>query len=152
MKWGVRRAVNTTTNVSTKKKSGTDKEADGKRKVLSDKQKKAIKIGIRVGAAAAGTALAAYGTYKVSKYVKSEAGRRSYESGKAYAIENFLNKADIRNPAQYDSNINAYRQTLRNTDARTRRVSNSTAEAIKYLRHPERYLVDGDLLRWHGAD
>ena len=42
-----------------------------------------------------------------------------------------------------------YRNTLQNTDKRTQKVKNSTVEAIKYLRRPENYQVDGRLMRWH---
>lgn len=71
MKWGVRRFQNsngTLTNAGKKRyKDQSDESANtqSKKKGLSDKQKKAVKV----GAAVAGTALAAYGTYKVSKYV-----------------------------------------------------------------------------------
>lgn len=109
------------------------------------KQKKAIKI----GAAVAGTALVAYGTYKATQYIKSEAGKRSYESGKKYAQEHFFSKANISNPNKYLSLQEAGRRTLQNTDKRTKQVSSSTIEAVKYLRRPERYQVDGDLMRWH---
>lgn len=78
-----------------------------------------------------------------------EAGRRSYESGKKYAQEHFFNKANVNKPSEYSSLHDAGRQTLRNTDKRTKKVSSSTVEAIKYLRNPERYHVDGDLLRWY---
>lgn len=71
MKWGVRRFQNsngTLTNAGKKRykdQSDESSNTQGKKKGLSDKQKKAIKV----GAAVAGTALAAYGAYKVSKYV-----------------------------------------------------------------------------------
>lgn len=71
MKWGVRRFQNsngTLTNAGKKRykdQSNESANTQGTKKGLSDKQKKAIKV----GAAVAGTALAAYGTYKMSKYV-----------------------------------------------------------------------------------
>ena len=101
-----------------------------------------------------GTALAAYGTYKASKYLKEKAGKLSYESGKKYAKEHFFDKmTDLSTFDPYDRNKNyqalylAGKQTLQNTDKRTKRVSSSTIDAIKYLRHPESYLVDGQLIK-----
>lgn len=145
MRWGKRKA--------TYENSGTRKSVS--QKPLSDEQKQAQrkarnKKAIAIGAAAAGTALAAYGAYKLSKHLKSEAGKRSYESGKKYAEEHFFSKANsTSNLAEDLSLFRAGRQTLANTDKRTKKVSGSTVEAIKYLRHPERYQVDGYLMRWH---
>lgn len=84
----------------------------------------------------------------MSKYLKSEAGRRSYESGKKYAKDTFFSNADFNKPDEYQYYMNAGRKTLRNTDKRTRKVQKSTVEAIKYLRHPERYNVDGSIMDW----
>ena len=112
-------------------------------------RKEKLKKAAKVGAAVAGTALAAYGAYKASKYLKEKAGKLSYESGKKYAKEHFFDKmTDISTFDQYDRNKNyqamylSGKQTLQNTDKRTKRVSSSTIDAIKYLRHPESYLVD----------
>ena len=116
------------------------------------RKEKAIKAA-KIGAAVAGTVLAAYGAKKASDYIKSEAGKRSYESGKKYAQDHFFSKADkagkMGDWSRKESLWQAGRQTLENTDRRTNKVQNSTVEAIKYLRHPERYLVDGDLLKWY---
>lgn len=57
-KWGVRRYQNP---------DGTLTNAGRKRKGLSDKQKKTLKTALKVGAIAAGTALAAYGAYKLNQ-------------------------------------------------------------------------------------
>lgn len=145
MKWGVRRNRSFSTGNS-KKASSNKSEAQARR----EKIKKAAII----GTAAVGTALAAYGTYKASKYLKEKAGKLSYESGKKYANEHFFNKMkDFSTFDPYDRNNNYYamylagKQTLQNTDKRTRRVSSSTIDAIKYLRHPESYLVDGQILK-----
>lgn len=136
------------TKASLKEQKQVSKAAKNTPEAIAErkaKQKKAIKI----GAAVAGTALVAYGTYKATRYIKSEAGKRSYESGKKYAQEHFFSKANISNPNKYLSLQEAGRRTLQNTDKRTKQVSSSTFEAVKYLRHPERYQVDGDLMRWH---
>lgn len=128
------------------------KEARNTPEAIAARKAKMKKAAI-VGAAVAGTALAAYGAYKASKYLKSEAGKRSYESGKQYAKEHFFDKADralnTGNTRAFTSYIESGRETLENTDKRTKKVSSSTIEAIKYLRHPEYYQVDGDLMRWH---
>jgi len=61
-------------------------EADAKGKTgLSDKQKKAVKV----GAAVAGTALAAYGAYKFSKWVDSENVKLAEKAGKEFGTQFF---------------------------------------------------------------
>ena len=57
-KWGIRRYQNP---------DGTLTSAGRKRRKLSESQKKKIKTAITVGAVAAGTALAAYGAYKLNQ-------------------------------------------------------------------------------------
>lgn len=158
MKWGHRKAKYDVSSDKRNKKEGTN----DKKKTLTDNQKSSRrKKAIKVGAAVVGTSLAAYGGYKASQYLKSTAGKKSYEAGKRYAEEHFFSKADDtltnvlsgklgkENISQYQSLRDAGIQTLRNTDKRTKKVSGSTIEAIKYLKHPEYYQVDGDLLRWH---
>lgn len=144
MKWGVRRNRSLSTG-NQKKASSNKSEAQARR----EKIKKAAIIGTAV----VGTTLAAYGTYKASKYLKEKAGKLSYESGKKYAYEHFFSKMkdstvsyDWRDRKNYNALYQAGRQTLQNTDKRTKRVSGSTIEAIKYLRNPESYLVDGQLI------
>ena len=141
MKWGHRKARNTSSAIGNRyrsKAAESQRKADSKQP-MSTKKKVAIAAG--VGAAVAATALAVYGGKKMSTYIKSEAGRRSYETGKKYAQEHFFSNGDY----EYG------RRALANTDKRTRRVSNSTVEAVKYLRHPERYIVDPSITRWQGT-
>ena len=146
MKWGVRRNRSLSKG-SPKKASSNKSEAQARR----EKIKKAAIIGTAV----VGTTLAAYGAYKASKYLKEKAGKLSYESGKKYAYEHFFSKMKDstvsydwrRGRENYNALYQAGKQTLQNTDKRTKRVSGSTIEAIKYLRHPESYLVDGSLLK-----
>ena len=89
---------------------------------------------IKTGAVVAGAALAAYGTYKVSKYVKSEAGRRSYEDGK-YFIDAYLKNARKEtNDATYW--YNEARRVGADTDKRTKIVKSSTIDAVRYLKNP----------------
>ena len=51
-------------------------------KVRQAKRAKIMKA-VKIGTAVAGTALAAYGTYKLSKAIKSKAHNRSYEQCKS---------------------------------------------------------------------
>lgn len=91
---------------------------------------------IKVGAAVAGTALAAYGAYKVSKILKDKASTKSYEAGKA-AMDHWM--ASIKQASRTGDNdrwaISAqmYRETARRADERTKKVGSSTIEAAKYL-------------------
>lgn len=80
MKWGVRRYQNkngSLTNAGKRRYKDSDQQETTSKKGLSSKQKTALKI----GAAAAGTALAAYGAYRVSKVLKQKAYHKAYESG-----------------------------------------------------------------------
>ncbi|MGN1299764.1 MAG: hypothetical protein ACI4VC_00225 [Clostridia bacterium] len=86
-------------------------------KGLSTKQKKVLKV----GAAVAGTALAAYGGYKASEYLKSEAGQKAARKG----MDQYLKYLDS-DRQRANTIIN---QTIDTKD----RVSSSTTEAIKYL-------------------
>lgn len=78
-KWGVRRFQNedgTLTAAGKRKQEGSEQKKD-----LSDKQKKALKI----GAAVVGTALATYGAYKLSGLVKNKARNNIIEIGNRVA-------------------------------------------------------------------
>lgn len=109
------------------------------KKGLSDRQKTALKI----GAAAVGTALVAYGAKKASDYIKSEAGRRSYEAGKKRIaeidttiklIQNVKSDGFVVPNYEYAARLaNERRSIPRVTNERTKKVSSSTKEAVKYL-------------------
>ena len=110
-----------------------NKEAKAQYKQTDEYKAKRAKA-IKTGAVVAGTALAAYGTYKVSKYVKSEAGRRSYEDGK-YFIDAYLKNARKEtNDATYW--YNEARRVGADTDKRTKIVKSSTIDAVRYLKNP----------------
>jgi hypothetical protein len=106
---------------------------------MSDKQKTALKV----GAAAVGTALAVYGAKKASDYLKSEAGRRSYEAGKKRIAEIDATMEQIRNVKSdgfvvpnydYAARLMSERRAVPTlTNKRTKKVSSSTKEAVKYL-------------------
>ena len=102
---------------------------------------------VKVGAAVAGTALAAYGAYKVSKILKDKASTRSYEYGKA-AMERWMASAKRESQrGNWENSSQFYaiaRDVAANADRRTDRVKNSTVEAAKYL-----YKTRGG--RWAGV-
>ena len=64
------------------------KQTDEYKAQRAERRKKAIKV----GAAVAGTALAAYGTYKVAKYVKDKRSSAAMKKAQQYLDENFLKK------------------------------------------------------------
>lgn len=132
MKWGVRRARKNDVSGTSSKKRKTDSDDDQttKKKGLSDRQKTALKV----GAAAAGTALAVYGAYKVSKMLKNKAADHSYRTGKQIA-ETYLKQHKFTDYSL--SNLSKYNNTMKYTDARTKKVSSSTIEAYKYLRNKD---------------
>ncbi len=180
MKWGIRRYQNedgsltpagkaryndgtsSGENTSAAKSTSTSSSKATTSVSNQDNTKRKVKTALKVGAAVAGTALATYGAYKLSSYIKTQAGKKSYEAGKKYAEEKFFKKAnaildswdaneplDTTRTNQAHSFISAGRQSLARADKRTKKVQKSTIEAIKYLRHPENYQVDADLLRWN---
>lgn len=85
MKWGHRRArpvVNSTgRRFGMKQKTTVDKNSPEYKAQRKSKIKKAVKV----GAVVAGTALAAYGAYKLSNTIKNKAYQESYNKGKAVA-------------------------------------------------------------------
>ena len=154
MKWGVIRkreitgnirdiqrknANNTLNDVRTKKNQVNDesRELNGHDKKQMSTQKK-----MAIGAAAVATILASgYGSYKVSKLLKSEAGKRATKAGQEHLRRNInagklisdtnkegkltrLNSKDWgkKVASDLDRDINLVNQ-----------VSGSTKEAIKYL-------------------
>ena len=100
MKWGVRRFQKkdgTLTNAGKKRYSDNNSDAQStentsqKKKGLSDKQKKALKVGVMV----AGTALAAYGIYKASKFIKDK--YYYADLGKRFAEQYAYSQQSIKN-------------------------------------------------------
>ena len=150
MKWGVRRYQNADGTLTAAGKKRYDDVGNSDNKQSSNTH---MKTAVTAGAVVAGAALATYGTYKLSNYIKTEAGKKSYEAGKKYAEEQFFSKMrdliDDGDMSNVMSLHKAGKQTLANADKRTKMVQRSTKEAIKYLRHPENYQIDADLLRWN---
>lgn len=102
-------------------KSDSGSQNDNKKPGLTDKQKKAIKIGIAVTA----TALATYGTYKLAKSGKLD---KYVESGKK-KVEELLNsrKSGDVNKAKIDDLMNASKSATKTTSGFKRM---SSKEAI----------------------
>lgn len=110
-----------------------------------------IKKAVKVGAAVAGTALAAYGAYKLSKAIKTKAYNKSYEQGKAIAKDvfnsNYINDARVNSGTyefknRYGKSIltgrytgnNGYRSTLDSIDNRNRDTLNTYYKTMNEAR------------------
>ena len=153
MKWGVRRFQNKDGSLkpagrkryvtTAQNANNADKEnPETERKGLSDKQKKALKV----GAAVAGTALAAYGAYRFSEYAKDKAFKSAYERGSkatlkymkefdtANAIANFKTRHTddtfFKTAAQGDK---MFEYMLKQDMAYAKRASRNTVAAVKTL-------------------
>ena len=127
MKWGHHKAKVATSNNNTKKSHS--------------------KTVIKVGAIATGTALAACGSIKLSKYLKSEAVKKSLKTGQKIVDDYFKQTVEPSimspiNKADHSYKISKYMQMSRNVDSRTENVKKSTINAVKYLMHPEKYDID----------
>lgn len=114
---------------------------------LTEGQKTAIKIGATVAV----TALAAYGGYKVSKYIKTEAGRRIVDAGNKKAAELMKKAGEFRNMAGSAGNLpgqmhrhmlftqkavnteNQAAKLLKDTVDMANKTSKSVVDSAKYL-------------------
>lgn len=105
-KWGVRRYQN---------KDGTLTTAGKKRLGLSEKQKKAIKTAVTVGAIAAGAALASYGAYKINQKTTQA------------LIDSYSNVGRMFEARAYNANIIAFNKLV---DADIERAKGSLEERI----------------------
>lgn len=125
-----------------------DKEAAKAAKNTPEAKAARRKTALKVGAAVAGTALAAYGAYKTTELLKNKAAEHSYKTGKATA-ERYLNEAVAmkwddakggfvpKNPETNHVSLAQYHNTMKYTNDRTKKVGSSTAEAYKYLRNKD---------------
>lgn len=86
MKWGRRKAKPVGTGGSSGKASPTDEAA--RKEARKQKAKKAAKI----GAAVAGAALAAYGTYKLSKWLKGTNAKIAAGNAHDSTIKDFMTR------------------------------------------------------------
>lgn len=93
MKWGIRRNRNrVTTSSKSSKRSSSD---SGKKSGLSDKQKKAIKVGAAVAATAVTAALAVYGGRKLSRFI-NDTNVAYHEKKGRQAVENLMKNTKRR--------------------------------------------------------
>ena len=92
MKWGRRKARPTATGGVRRASSVPTADQAAQREARKAKAKKALKI----GAAVAGTALAAYGTYKLAKYVQGKRNAAAFQKAQDYVDKNVYQKFDHR--------------------------------------------------------
>lgn len=110
MKWGHRKAIyyevtgnrsrmgsmnNGQTNARVRRSNSTisNRNSKSQKTELTPEQKSARrKKALKIGAAVAGTALAAYGTYKLAKYVQDKRQQAAMKKASEYIDKNFLNK------------------------------------------------------------
>lgn len=89
MKWGVRRARRDALIGSSGKKSTSSTSTSDTKQTLTPEQKAARrKKAVKIGAAVVGTALAAYGAYKVSSVVKDKAYNKLMDEGRGVVERN----------------------------------------------------------------
>lgn len=119
------------------KSYNSDKETDKKKWHLSDRQKRAIKIGATVAA----TALLAYGTYRLAKSGKlnelAEFGKNKVDEllgNKANAKEVLAGNADdiLKDAEKVTESVNGF---VKDWDINT--IKNAVTHGFKILSHPE---------------
>lgn len=143
MKWGkrkaqlvevgsrIRRGISGTAkrfNNTAQKRNTTPADEAAARKAKGAKVKKAVKI----GAAVAGTALAAYGSYKVSKALKDKAFRASYDRG-VKAAAKYMSGYQQNTPDAVRKAGNIGRYLSESNYDYAKRSSRTTAAAVKTL-------------------
>lgn len=112
MKWGVRRYQNEDGSYKSGAKgryndgevkihkkadrnrvmTSTNKNAAKKSDAYKIKRKERAKTIAKVGAVTAGTALAAYGTYKLAKYASEKRNSAAFKKAESYVKQNFMEK------------------------------------------------------------
>lgn len=107
MKWGRRKARPVVTSNARRVSNTTPEQQAAQREARKAKAKKALKI----GAAVAGTALAAYGTYKLAKYVQGKRNAAAFQKAQDYINKNVYHKlgestfADGTRKMDFKSNV-----------------------------------------------
>lgn len=102
----------------------------------SDEYKAKRAKAIKVGAAVAGTALAAYGAYKVSKVLKDKAASKAYKLGEERAkrwLAASVTAAKKGDAQTHNIAAGMVAESYLSGDDTARRVRSSTVEAAKYL-------------------
>ena len=89
MKWGKRKAQQ---YVSTGIRSSKTKSTQSNSTVSADQQLARRKKAIKVGTAVVGTALAAYGTYKLAQHISNKRNQAAMQKARSYINENFMKK------------------------------------------------------------
>lgn len=99
MKWGIRRFQRkdgTRTPAGKKRLQETENESDsnrsGKNGSSNSSKRANYKKAAKVGAAVVGTALAAYGTYKLAKFVQDKRSEAAFKKAEDYVEKNFMKK------------------------------------------------------------
>ncbi|MBO7450608.1 MAG: hypothetical protein J6U54_09580 [Clostridiales bacterium] len=143
-KWGRRRFQNEDGSLTAEGKQRYG-SGDGEKKSGAKSDHKKLKTALKVGAVVAGTALAAYGGYKLSEHIKTKAGSDILRNGEEMA-RRLTNQADFHhggtlNPWQgsfHRAKENEYRiqsaKVLTDSTAAAKETSKSLKSSIKYLR------------------
>lgn len=130
MKWGRRKARPTPVVGTRRAPAATNADQIAQREARKAKVKKAVKI----GAAVAGTALAAYGAYKVSKALKNKAYSVAHKRGVEAAskfMDNYKKANNGRDSVKKVGEIGRYLSESNHDYAS--RSSRTTAAAVKTL-------------------
>lgn len=101
MKWGKRKVKVSGSGKPSTRKQQTDEEHNNAKR---EKIKKAVKI----GAAVAGTALAAYGAYKMTRFVKNKNVQIATERGEKMAKEYFSKNKVTLKSGSFAGHISTY--------------------------------------------
>lgn len=107
MKWGKRKARPVAVTGTRRASNATNAEIAARREARKAKAKKAAKI----GAVVAGTALAAYGGYKLAKYVQGKRSQAAMQKAQDYIDKNVYHKlgestfADGTRKMDFNSNV-----------------------------------------------
>ena len=147
MKWG-RRKARPQTNGNGR---GSRNAVDGDNNASKEARKAKMKTAIKIGAAVAGTALAAYGAYKVSKIAKEKAFDKTYSLGEKAVEKAFrehrtgpLRDINLKDVKTRDSVLNSL---VDGTYKHAKSQSATTGKAIRTLLSRNNRVVSDDSLR-----
>ena len=147
MKWGKRKNRPQSSTNGRRSRNAADNNADTNKEVRNARTKKVLKI----GAAVAGTTLAAYGAYKVSKIAKEKAFDKVYSLGEKAVLKAFrehrngpLRDIDLKDARTRNSVLNSL---VDGTEKYAKSRSSTTGKAVKTLLSPSRRVLSDDSLR-----
>ena len=142
MKWGRRKARPVAVTGTRRQSTATNSDQTALREARKAKIKKAAKI----GAIVAGTALAAYGAYKLDKALKNKAysvaHKRGVEAASKY-MEGFKKSNNTPEGIRRAGNLGRYLSEQNHDYAR--RSSKTTAAAVKTLLGKNREMPEAEL-------